>query len=99
MLKYILLGLFFILLVSCGGIGEQVAATRPVTWKEGTMVQEIPEWGSITRLNLPVALSDIILGADGGTGAFGAHQGGHVEGLNHVWIVTKPGTTIKSWAN
>jgi hypothetical protein len=45
-----------------------------------------------------VALNDIVLNASGGLGAFGAHQGGHAEGLNHVWIPTRPGTVVKSWA-
>lgn len=50
------------------------------------------------RLGLPVPLGAIDLGANGGFGAFGAHQGGHVEGLNHIWIPTSI-RTIRSWAN
>jgi hypothetical protein len=58
----------------------------------------VPSWGSQVRLGLPVPLSSIILGLGAGFGAFGAHEGGHVEGLNHIWILTIAGTTVRSWA-
>jgi hypothetical protein len=32
-------------------------------------------------------------------GFFGAHEGGPVEGLDHLWIPVKPGTVIGSWAD
>lgn len=99
-----IIGFLFIVFVlnSCGGAttdSEGYVATRPVTWKENVTTQEIPSWGSTTRLNLPVALNKIVLGEGGGTGSFGAHQGGHVEGLNHIWIPIVDGTTINSWAD
>ena len=63
------------------------------------MTQPVPFWGSPVRLALPVPVAAIILGPGGGLGAFGGHQGGHTEGLNHVWIPTAPGTTVRSWAD
>lgn len=72
---------------------------KPVSWVEGAMTQPVPAWGSSVRLALPVPLNAIVLGPLGGLGAFGGHQGGHTEGLNHVWIPTAPGTVIRSWAD
>ena len=74
------------------------ASDRPVAWVPEAWRQPVPPWGSPVRLQLPVDLGEIVLGASGGLGAFGAHQGGHVEGLNHVWIPTVPGTPVRSWA-
>lgn len=74
------------------------APERPVAWVDNVWTQPVPSWGSPVRLSLPVPLQSIVLGPAGGLGAFGAHQGGHVEGLNHVWIPIVPGTTIRSWA-
>jgi hypothetical protein len=72
---------------------------RPVSWVEAAWTQPVPSWGSPVRLNLPVPLENIVFGPAGGFGAFGAHQGGHVEGLNHIWIPTVAGTPIRSWAD
>ena len=86
--------------VGCGGSGiTGTEPARPVPWVEGAWTQPVPAWGSPVRLDLPVALSDIVLGPAGSLGAFGAHEGGHVEGLDHVWIPTRLGTTIRSWAD
>jgi hypothetical protein len=95
-----------LLLVGCGGASASdasgpsgtIAPVRPVSWVENVWTQPVPAWGSPVRLNLPVALDDIVLGPAGGLGAFGAHEGGHVEGLNHVWIPTKLGIPARSWA-
>lgn len=93
----------FGLLVACGGGGvdgpSAAGPAKPVAWVEGAMTQPVPSWGSPVRLALPVPLTAIVLGPNGGFGAFGAHQGGHTEGLNHVWIPTVPGTTVRSWAD
>jgi len=72
---------------------------RPVTWIDNAWTQPVPAWGSPVRLNLPVPLGSIVFGPGGGFGAFGAHEGGHVEGLNHIWIPTIAGTPITSWAD
>jgi hypothetical protein len=78
---------------------ETTAPDRPVEWTDNAFTQPVPAWGSPVRLSLPVPLSSIRLDATGGFGAFGAHMGGHVEGLNHVWIPTGGPTTVRSWAN
>lgn len=90
--------------VSCsgGGVDSPTASTpvKPFAWVEGTLTQPIPSWGSSVRLALPVPLGSIVLGPGGGLGAFGGHQGGHTEGLNHVWIPTTGTiTTVGSWAD
>ena len=90
----------YALLAACGS-GSSIdgpVATRPVAWVENAWTQPVPPWGSPVRLNLPVPLSSIVLGSAGGLGAYGAHEGGHVEGLNHVWIPTITGTVVRSWA-
>jgi hypothetical protein len=95
------------LLLACGG-GEGSKCDscstptapqplQPVAWVDGVWTQPVPSNGSPVRLNLPVPLSTIDLAATGGFGAFGAHMGGHVEGLNHIWIPTTT-RTIRSWA-
>jgi hypothetical protein len=80
-----------------GGVDAPVA-TKVVTWIDNAWTQPVPSWGSPVRLNLPVPLARIVLTGTGGLGAFGAHEGGHTEGLNHVWIPTVPGTTVRSWS-
>jgi len=90
-----------IALAGCHGAGVDGPSTavRDVTWVDGAMTQPVPAWGSPVRLALPVSLAAIVLGPSGGLGAYGGHQGGHTEGLNHVWIPTVPGTPIRSWAD
>jgi hypothetical protein len=98
-----------VVLAACGGEGSSVAgridgitppvAVVPVPWVDGAWVQPVPSWGSPVRLHLPVPLDSIVLGPEGGLGFFGAHEGGHVEGLDHVWIPTTPGTVVGSWAD
>jgi hypothetical protein len=39
-----------------------------------------------------------VLGPAGGLGFFGAHEGGHVEGLDHIWVPTVANTVVNSWA-
>lgn len=95
----VLIGALFVLLGSCGGGNQGVVPTKEFAWQSNVMTQDIPTWGSSVRLKLPVALEDIVLGASGGTGSYGAHQGSHAEGLNHIWLPIKNGTTINSWAD
>jgi hypothetical protein len=86
--------------LACGGDSGSTEPARPTPWVESAFTQPVPSWGSSVRLDLPVALSTIRLvgGGGDGIGAYGAHEGGHVEGLNHVWIPTGGPTTIKTWA-
>jgi murein DD-endopeptidase MepM/ murein hydrolase activator NlpD len=51
------------------------------------------------RLSLPADIVDFLFGKHGGIGGFGLHAGGHIEGLDHVWIELKPGTPVWSWAD
>lgn len=39
-----------------------------------------------------------MLGPLAGIGAFGAHIGGHPEGLDHIWLEVAGGIPIRSWA-
>jgi hypothetical protein len=81
------------------GITPPVAVVS-VPWADGAWVLPVPGWGSPVRLRLPVPIDSIVLaGPGGGLGFFGAHEGGHVEGLDHVWIPTNPGTVVGSWAD
>lgn len=93
--------LVFAFLAACskGSDGTTVpVAAKPTTFTADSWTQPVPSWGSPVRLGLPVPLASIVLGPGGGFGAFGAHEGGHVEGLNHIWIPTVAGTTVGSWA-
>ncbi len=76
-------------------------SNRPVQtpeWVEGAITQPVPSWGSRTRLILPVALDRIGFDPASGIGAFGSHQGGHPEGLDHVWMEVTGTDPIRSWA-
>jgi hypothetical protein len=84
---------------ACNGGVITPTAIIPVTWVDNAWVQPVPSWGSPVRLQLPVPVDSIILGPNGGLGFFGAHEGGHVEGLDHLWIPVTPGTVIGSWAD
>lgn len=56
----------------------------------------LPTGSSELRLSLPVDINDIYLGSIGG---YGLHSGGHIEGLDHVWIHIIKGTPVRSWAD
>ncbi len=59
----------------------------------------LPENASPLRLSLPADIDDFLFDHNGGTGGFGLHSGGHIEGVDHAWIELKPGTPVKSWAD
>lgn len=59
----------------------------------------LPTGASPVRLSLPAEIEDIFYSAKTGVGGFGLHAGGHIEGLDHVWIELKPGTPVRSWAD
>ena len=59
----------------------------------------LPKTASDLQLSLPADLSDIFYDDNIGVCGFGVHAGGHIEGLDHVWIVLKAGIPAKSWAD
>lgn len=59
----------------------------------------LPAGASPLRLSLPADIADIFYSEKTGVGGFGLHDGGHIEGLDHVWIEIKPGTPVRSWAD
>lgn len=63
------------------------------------MTQPVPPHGSSVRLNLPVPVDKIVFSELGGIGGFGVHQGGHCEGLDHIWLHVEEGIPIGSWAD
>ncbi len=101
--KYRFLLVCFALLCACngGGSGGDAGNNNPtsVAWVDNSLTQPVPVWGSAVRLSLPVPVGNILLGPVGGIGGFGSHQGGHVEGLDHVWIETTLDSTVKSWGS
>ena len=67
-----------------------------VPWVDGVWVQPVPAWGSSTRITYPYPLADLSMQD---LGAFGSHQGGHPEGLDHVWLYNTVDDQVKSWAD
>ncbi len=59
----------------------------------------LPDCASLLRLSLPAAIPDFFHSTETGVGGFGLHAGGHIEGLDHVWIELKPGTPQRAWAD
>lgn len=102
MSKFLLILGLIASLCACNGGGSGDAGNNnptSVAWVDNAVTQPVPAWGSALRLSLPVPIGNIVLGPAAGIGGFGAHQGGHVEGLDHVWIETTPDSTVKSWGS
>ncbi len=59
----------------------------------------LPPEASPVRLSLPSSIEDIFFEWDAGLAGYGMHAGGHVEGLNHVWIEVRAGVPIRSWGD
>lgn len=100
-INVLFLAIVLTLLTTCKeneSVNEPVVIKTPV-WQENSLTQPVPVWGSKTRLSLPVAVNDLLLPPYGSIGAFGTHQGGHPEGLGHVWLMVKLGIPIRSWAD
>lgn len=95
------LPLILIILFGCKGedVNGPDVPIRTPDWVPKSITQPVPSWGSTNRLVLPVDVNQIVFGPGGGIGGFGAHMGGHPEGLDHVWIEVILGIPIKSWAN
>ncbi|PKL81782.1 MAG: hypothetical protein CVV24_13465, partial [Ignavibacteriae bacterium HGW-Ignavibacteriae-3] len=97
-----LLSILFLLsfLTGCKKEGPvEPVPIRTPDWVYGAVTQPVPSWGSSTRLQFPAEIGQIVFGAGAGIGAFGSHQGGHPEGLNHVWIYIATANPLKSWAD
>ncbi|MBR9690671.1 hypothetical protein GOV08_03220 [Candidatus Woesearchaeota archaeon] len=61
------------------------------------IVHKVPTCASKIRLSLPAAIEDLALDDIGG---YGAHAGGHIEGLDHIWLhVKNKDIPIRSWAD
>ncbi|MBI2441039.1 MAG: hypothetical protein HYV35_06675 [Lentisphaerae bacterium] len=89
------------LVLSFSGIGNgqvpkgYIAAPDPdyddFTWT-------LPSTASSVRLSLPTDIDNFLFNEYGGIGGYGLCAGGHIEGLDHVWIEFIPGTPARSWA-
>ena len=71
-------------------------AAKPQEWIKDAVTQPLPEGASKVRLVLYAPLDTILLT---GLGGYGAHRGGHPEGLDHEWIPVKKGVVMTSWAD
>ena len=97
--RYLSAALCVCALAACHGHGsDDPYATGPadVPWTEGVDVQPVPPWGSSTRITYPYPLTELSMTA---LGAFGSHQGGHPEGLDHVWLYNTVHDEVKSWGD
>jgi hypothetical protein len=88
------------MMVACHGSssddGLPPVGPAVVPWTAGAWTQPVPAWGSTTRISYPYPLDTLNLGD---LGAFGAHEGGHPEGLDHVWLYNTTDDQVKSWAD
>lgn len=76
---------------------EEFRIAEPQQWVFDSITQPVPTGASQTRLaSLPAPYEKILLQH---LGAFGAHKGGHPEGLDHEWIDIQDGTPVASWAD
>ena len=68
----------------------------PATWN---MTAILPPEASPVRLSLPIPIDSLYGKRWAGIGGMGLHAGGHIEGLDHVWIESTSTEPVKSWAN
>jgi hypothetical protein len=59
----------------------------------------LPPGSSPVRLSLPASIEDIFFEWQSGPGSYGLHAGGHIEGLDHVWIEIREGVPVRSWGD
>lgn len=71
-------------------------AAKHQEWVKDVIIQPLPEGTSKVRLVLYAPLDAIMLKE---IGAYGAHPGGHSEGLDHEWIPVKNEVVLRSWAD
>jgi len=84
-------------MVGQGFIKEQVSKLtgEAPKWVEDVLTQPLPANASSTRLRLPAKIEDFM--PDGAPiVGFGAHNGQHVEGLDHPWIAIKKGEPARA---
>lgn len=71
---------------------------RSFVWTDDAWVQAVPDWGSPVRLSLPAPVDAIAFDNMTAIGAFGTHNGGHIEGMDHIWLHISPDLPVRSWA-
>lgn len=101
-------------LLGIGVLGVMVAAAYPHLFRLNSVpktkpgepdpatdgfTRTVPATASPTRLVFPYSEEEAFGGESCGISAFGAHAGGHPEGLDHVWIDVRKGTPIRSWGD
>lgn len=87
-----------------GSLTDEASATTEISLamadpQTDNFTYTLPSGASPIRLSLPAEIEDIFYSEKTGVGGFGLHAGGHIEGLDHVWIELKPGTPVRSWAD
>ena len=75
---------------------ETPSPAQPRAWVKDALTQPLPDGASKIRLVMYAPLDSIKLT---GLGAYGAHRGGHPEGLDHEWIPVKKEVVMTSWAD
>lgn len=65
----------------------------------GNMTNILPPEASPLRLSLPVPINSLYGSEEAGIGGLGLHSGGHIEGLDHVWIQSTSTDPVTSWAD
>ncbi len=105
-ITFLIIFIVFISFVGCKKSNPTEAeidiSTQPIKnpgWIENSITQPVPSWGSQTRLVLPAQIEQIVMGNAAGIGGFGSHQGGHIEGLDHVWLEIQTGIPVRSWSS
>jgi hypothetical protein len=68
----------------------------PLTWN---MTSILPPGSSPVRLSLPVPIDSFYGSEWAGVGGIGVHAGGHIEGLDHVWIESTTTEPVRNWAD
>jgi len=68
----------------------------PITWN---MTSKLPPGASPVRLSMPVPIDSLYGRQWVGIGGMGLHAGGHIEGLDHVWIESTTAEPVNSWGN
>lgn len=74
---------------------QKFEIAKPQPWVFGSITQPVPPGASKTRLtSFPAPLDKSFI-----DGPYGAHRGGHPEGLDHEWIGIPDDTPVLNWAD